>query len=672
MLRYKIPSAARTGVPSGLPRAFVAARLALALLVASINVGCDDRRPAPAESTAESSRIDAWLGQAMASKQFSIACSNTPGCSATDNNVPLSSEPLWRVRVSRTGAGEFSIEDIDHVEVVVGSGVPIGAVHSMLALVGLDSDGAVLDGQPIRFAESLRVEGETDVAIQDLAGHRVDTIGFVRQLPGIVRLAIQDRSGNVLAQASTPVSNVVSTLRLESFLGIRDAVAATRPFGDLPAHCSHIIVLQGERDRHLAGGIEFEDTLTLTTPGPYQLAGAAAALRRMTPMLCQSIARIAFGYIPDHDGILGAVRSAGAGDMILINVTSTLSESALEEMENRRLMLQSTIIHEAGHAAETLLTFEGSNPGNYTGAWSFPARTLAADTIDKVRLEMGLPEEWQRLHNSFVNQGWAKAWGSLTDNGSPENVVHGGFISRGASKNWAEDIASTVGQTYMSRAVTDAYQEHGVSDTLRQDLGCLVMRRHPNTGLPSHFAALYTKMRFLQDLGLLKEDDVVDCTGENLGLRVESAGFHVREWLGSTRVRSYQNQLEAGLGSLSGGVKVFEMKGAGTAGFGGKTYPARIELRLDLGGRFARFDRVSWPRGVYELGLMGNTNFRLRLDGAAAGNFDAMDGYVLVAESSSERITGSAVLQRVFRLHAPLPVPELHDPPLVVRFMMQR
>jgi hypothetical protein len=77
-------------------------------------------------------------------------------------------------------------------------------------------------------------------------------------------------------------------------------------------------------------------------------------------------------------------------------------------------------------------------------------------------------------------------------------------------------------------------------------------------------------------------------------------------------------------------------------------------------------------RGVYELGLTGDNNFTIRLDGAKAGNFDAMDGFVVVAEASNERIAGSIVLQRVFRLQAPMPVPEKYDPPLIVRFLIDK
>lgn len=68
---------------------------------------------------------------------------------------------------------------------------------------------------------------------------------------------------------------------------------------------------------------------------------------------------------------------------------------------------------------------------------------------------------------------------------------------------------------------------------------------------------------------------------------------------------------------------------------------------------------------------MGDNNLELRLDGAKSGNFDAMTGFVLVAEASNDRIAGSIVLQRVMRLHAPLPVPEKYDPPLVIRFLIE-
>jgi len=648
-------------------------RFALILLIVSILyvAGCNQKQ---AEQTPTGSQND-WLAQEMATPEYATACENTSGCSDEGTAQESATEELWRVRISRAATGEIRIEPVDSVKVVAETGVPIGAVYSDLALVGLNSNGDVIDGQAIRFPDHLRIEGEAGTAHLDLTQREVDTHAYLRQSPDIARFAIQDSTGGILMDTEVPSVKKTAGIQIGPFLGIRDAKAAAKPFNGLPPHCAHVMVLEGEKDRHLATGIEFENVVKLATPGPYQLAATEAALRRMTPMLCQSVARIAFGHVPGEFGLYGAVKSSGAGDLLLINVSYLLSEASLEEKASSRILLQGTIIHEAGHAAETLLTFEGSEPGNYIGAWSFPARNLASQTIDKVRLEMGLPEEWQRLHKSFVEQDWARPFGSLPTN-DPSAVpdatttVAGGFISLGASASWAEDIAGTIGNTYMAKTVTEVYQQYAVPDSARLDIGCLLMGQYQTRNLPSHFAALYTKMRFLQDLGLLWPKDVEYCTGGKLGIPVESIGFHIKQ--DAKLLRSYSDKLTANLGTKESGTKVFELEAAGSATFGDSTYPANMKLQLDLGGRFAEFNKVSWPRGVYELGLLGNTNFQLRLEGAAAGDFNAMDGFVLVADSSRERITGSVFLRRAFRLHAPLPVPQTFDPPLVVRFMIEK
>ena len=117
---------------------------------------------------------------------------------------------------------------------------------------------------------------------------------------------------------------------------------------------------------------------------------------------------------------------------------------------------------------------------------------------------------------------------------------------------------------------------------------------------------------------------------------------------------------------------MFELEANGEAGFGDGTYPAKLKSRLALSLPTEEFEKVYWPRGMYELGLVGSNNLTLRLDGAKAGNFDVMDGFVLVAEASRERIVGSIAVQRVMRLQAPLPVPEVYNPPLVLRFRIDR
>lgn len=99
---------------------------------------------------------------------------------------------------------------------------------------------------------------------------------------------------------------------------------------------------------------------------------------------------------------------------------------------------------------------------------------------------------------------------------------------------------------------------------------------------------------------------------------------------------------------------------------------SKLTLRLDLRSLGKNLDEVSWPRGVYVLGLTGDNNVKFVLNGAPAGNFDAMYDFVLVSESSNKRIAGSIVLQRVMRMQAPIPVPEKYNPPLIVRFELEK
>lgn len=654
----------------------------LAMFMAILLGGCSKEPPVEAVQVAQTAAGNR-LAEAMATPEYSRACEQTPGCNEIADMPQLAGQSLWRVHIIRNAAGDIRIGQIDIVDVTAGDGVPVGPAYGDHALVGLNGDGDVIDGQVIRFPDTMRVESLEPAGFEliDLTGKEVDTLAYLRVSPDVVSLAVHDRDGAVMDSTRVSVpDNSASPDPLSRLLGISPAWALTQPFQALPPQCAHIIVLQGEEDRDLAAGSQWETTARLGWPGPYQLAATQAALARMTPLLCQSIRRIAFAYVPDIGNILAAVNSFSAGDMLMINISTLLSEEELETKLSRRLMLQATIAHEAGHAAETLLTVEGSGNDrllarNYSGSWGFPARTLANKTIDNVRLEAGMEAEWRRMHESFVAVNWASDYGRFpSERGDPPawnpgDIANAGFISQYASTNWAEDIADTVAYAYYSRIVGDAYEDNDVGH-LREDFGCIEMNAYQEENLPSRLAALYTKLQFLKDLGLVHAEGVKDCTGDNLGVPRDTPGFHV--WQDGSKKRSFQNQLAAHIGTKENGVPVFGMEGSGQAGFDDKTYPAKFKLRLDLGNRFQGFDKVSWPRGVYELGLMGDNNFTLRLDGAKAGNFDAMDGFVLVAESSAKRLAGSVVLQRVFRLSAPLPVPERYDPPLVVRFSMDK
>lgn len=609
------------------------------------------------------------------------ACAETPGCRQPDSAAPAAAEGIWRVLVARPASGEIRIDRVELVDVPEGDGVPVGHLTGEHALVGLDAGGTAVDGQPIRFPDTMRIEyagGQRPVERIDLAGREVDVVVYVRALPSIASLAVLDSSGTVVASAPAQalLAARLATLAPAS-AGLPGTDPAKRwPWSGLPGHCSHIVVLQGEADRHLAKGISFGPRVQLVLPGPWQLATTQGALERMTPLLCQGIGRIAYGRVERETSIEGGVNSVGAGDLILINVGADFGERTLEEALSRRLFMQRTIIHEAAHTAETLLTSEGVRAGQYGGMWGLAPRTLAQRTIENVRLAKGLEDEWVRMHQSFVSQGWASGYPSWLDDGaerpgwSAQQIAEGGFMSQYGSQAWWDDIAEFVAHAYIGPELAAGIQRAGISNDLREDGACREMQGHDEDDVPSRLAAVYAKLLFLRDLGLVTQEGVDACTGPNLGLSSSEPGFHFSQ--GSMRLRKFLNGVEAGIGTKGGGKRVFTMKGNGQVVVGDGTYPASLELRLDLGGRFDSLDEVSWPRGVYELGLFGDDNLMLRVEDAPNGNFDAMDGFVLVAESSNKRIAGSIFLRQAFRMQAPLPVPQVFDPPLNIRFLIQR
>jgi len=81
---------------------------------------------------------------------------------------------------------------------------------------------------------------------------------------------------------------------------------------------------------------------------------------------------------------------------------------------------------------------------------------------------------------------------------------------------------------------------------------------------------------------------------------------------------------------------------------------------------------LGWVGVIWMVPVAGGNAFELRMADARAGNFDVTEGFALVAEASTARIAGSVVITKAFRLNAPIPVPQVFDPPLVIRFLHQR
>lgn len=669
---------------------------ALFLLVA----GCGKDEPA---AIYQDSDVDSPRGklieEALASPEFQKACKETPGCADPPRfDTPPETETIWRVYVVREPSDAIRIDRVESVQVPKDDGVPVGPVSGSHLLVGLDSSGDPVDGQLISFPEFMRSEyeplgpapdepGASDLNTQgtrprvieqvDLSDQEVGTVGFLRMLPTIQTVAVTDESGATLAEYSTPSFAQDRTGSAFSLIDSAMAQAGGQPvwpyLGNIPPYCAHVVILEGELDRALAQGIAYEDEIVeLVAPGPTQRATIFAALRRMTPMLCQGVRRIALGVVPASAGIAGAVRTRGTGDMMLINVRQSYSETSLSRSYYRQLQMMGTIYHEAGHATDALINAQGSRPESFTGDWEMSARTMAAKTIDRVRLEKGLRNEWLRFHQSYMRLGWAQAYQSSDPakeavyNWSPQQVSDAGFMSHyGATSLW-DDIAEMVEWAYVS----SLYMDRGWSGQWSGDFACQEMRKYSERNLPSRFTTVYTKLMLLKDLGLVAEEDVETCMGPDIGLPINSGGFHF--WHDGNMIRSFDQNLTATMGTIDSGHWVFEMEAEGEASFSQEMYPAKLKLRIGVEEPGVPVHLVPWPRGVYKLGLRGNNTLSVQLDGAPAGNINVKDGSVLVAEASNKRIAGSVFITIAMRLGAPLPVPQTWNPPLVIRFQIER
>ena len=618
---------------------------------------------------------------------YADACDAIDDCSSPRVDLTAPTERIFRVLVVRAADGTVSFGGIEAVDVVEGSGVPIGPLSGTHVLAGLDASGVSLDGQALRFPETFRLESYGDDswlgADVDLSAEDVATVGYVRALPEVTELALVAADGTILA--TTPAEPTIEST---------DPGAARAPLIGLSSpHCAHILVIDGEPDRPYARGLPYNlsplpsgetVTIELVQPGPTQLAVLQAALNRMTPLHCHAIGRVAFGRVPSMPELGGAVQG-GSSDLILINVAArdgTTGRSHYEE-ENLardaigRARMMRTILHEAGHATEHLLNATASTSDAFGGFWDPSSRTLASETIARVRLDKGLAIEWQRVHESFVSLGWARAYPCVpgrpcdtdgaafrsgTDWGAHE-TTEAGVMSRYGGTSYWDDIADMVSWPIAAPVFADAGLPNGPRN--KEDFACQELGATSGDEVPSRVAAVYTKLKFLQDLGLVHTDDVDACIGAGVRLPIDAPGFDF--WQDDVLRRSFRDGLGGTILHYTDDRNAFEARGAGAASFDGTEYPATIRVELQLGP--GPLELASYPRGVYVLGAGGNV-FELRMPDAPAGNFDVTEGFALVAEASASHIAGSLHITEGFRLDAPVPVPQVFDPPLIIRFMI--
>ncbi len=615
---------------------------------------------------------------------FEEACAMVPGCAdgPYDPNGPR--DPITRVTLRLDDSGVPTFDAMDTAEVLRELGKPAGVAGGTHVIVAEDANGNWLEVQAVSFPTGMLFEDDQGDGAQVLEalepGDAQSMLYFSSE--NIDRFVVYDAQGTEVAR--------------EDFLAPRSFRAAIAS----PA-CRHVVLLEGVEDTvYIPSATLNAKSITAppANPGPLQRAVLQAALNRMAPTLCHGLGRIGFIEVP-QSSLKGFVASMASADLMLLNTQSYSEEALLDRRV--QLALTKTIFHEAAHATEHLLQHEGQPINTLietflgvqqpVGGWTFESEQVAGDLVRSTRLLGGIRREWLRMHEAFVTEGFgADAYSSVAPDGEcapdlrfydAEQTTEASFMSRYGGTNHGEDVADMVAWA----EVAPMFRAEGVSsiynagDTeacggrsamidIPEDSACQAFRDHTEENIPQRLAAAYTKLRLVRELGMISEEAFDTCRGE-VGFDVPGPGFHVYE--DGEFQRSFNQGVTATIGTIDGGPRKFIMNAEGEASFGGETVPAELTLELELGPNDVDISQISWPRGGYRLTEVDQDRFRLFLPDAPAGSFESREGFVLVTAASNDRIEGSVVIQQAWRWLAPLPVPEVYDPPLVFRFLIE-
>lgn len=606
------------------------------------------------------------------------ACALVDGCDTPEMEVAGPREAIWRVRVVRDGTGDVRIDLVEEVDVAAAVGAPQGPLDAQHGLAALDAAGEPLDFQLLRFPETLVVEPLAfwePAMEEDLTGREVDAVGYLTVSEQAERLVVVDAGGTEIASVGAPAPG--EAIASEGTGASSEALV--RP--STTSACGHVMLLEGGWDE-IWFPAALADRYPLQEVTPTQYAVVKAALGRMPPMLCAGISRIAF--VDLGSGTAGQV-NAHAGDLVLLNAAVDYGDGlGFDELSlqapGQRARLMHTIFHEGAHAAEWLLNSTAEVEG-YAGEWEPSERDLAAETVDRVRLRGGLAREWRRVHGAFFGLGWADSYlippfdevqREHIRGLGPAEMAEYGMMSMYATKQHHEDIADTVGWAMSAPLMREAGLPDG-PPPLVNDYGCIAMRAHGEQSVPQDLSAVFTKLAFVRDLGLITPEVFDSCAGPNIGLEPDVEGITIVEE-GDVQ-NTFTTDPEAIIGTLDDRY-VFELTVHGTAQFGDESHAATLTLRIDLGGttnslgEAVPVEEVPWPRGIYSLAPGRPNHFELRMETAPAGDFDVTDGFVLVTEASNDRLLGSVFAREAWRPHAPVPVPQTFDPPLNFRFRL--
>lgn len=423
-----------------------------------------------------------------------------------------------------------------------------------------------------------------------------------------------------------------------------------------------------------ASGLRSEFKTSLIEPGEYQRKLLGETAGHMPPLLCAGVRDVAFVTAePTREGgaVLGWVYSNHSQSTLYINsLPNRASEADLRPSPTNRIVgnvwatTLETLLHESTHAAVHLLNtqvIEGDCTLWYffcdepTDASQWPAWSvaLARAAAERVRLRVSFEAEWNRLHRSFVDVGLAQPYGPKLP---ASEVARAGFMTPYGGTDPSEDIADVVAQVQASGIQGFDVIDADVNRMERADQGCLAFES-VSDGLPGNLAALYTKIMLLRDVGLVSPEAAAACLGK--------AGFNTRDTEGlhfftqdSEYRRTFTDGLSAGIGRTSEGDRFkFQLSAKGTLPVDGVEHAATFLLNLDLGPTSESLDRVSWPRGIYPLELLGDNRLIVAVPDMNHVTYHVDSGFVLISTATNDRIEGAIIMNRATRPFAPMMVP---------------
>ncbi|REJ78801.1 MAG: hypothetical protein DWQ47_04990 [Acidobacteria bacterium] len=427
------------------------------------------------------------------------------------------------------------------------------------------------------------------------------------------------------------------------------------------------------------------------------------ALERLPEFTCKAVEGIAFVARPLPKAAKALVNST-TPDLIIVSAAQGFaSEEDLDvkftvfEGENSEQRAKDklaadlrvwpetiqAIVHEAAHCATYLIdsVTEGTTQRQ---AWEAGAVAAAREIVESTRLKGGLLKEWNRVNESFED---ADLGGEYDETRLQDSSIEppGGFFTNYGGHSPEEDIAETASWL----AFLPFHKEFKLADIETLDIGfypdlrpaypsntaCEQLSATDTVTIPGGLAAVFTKMNFLVDLGLVTEDDFRSCIGTGkIGL--QRAGSETGFEVFGGADRRIINEYKTGFTMLRKEDSVW-IAGKNSITREGKEYPAILELSL-------RIEDDGYPRGLYEIVACkaflnptverllpdADASMHLWVQGVPSNSFCAFTALVLVTRARRGLLEGAVVLQRLIKLSVP-PVPEKPDPPVIYTFVVR-